>query len=84
MWIGYNTNLGVKLYSFILAFLLILENILDLLSFLICQLFILLLLLAIAARLYAIDLGIYGYSQSPEKLTASIGIAYILLSLEMY
>lgn len=80
MWIGYNTKLGIKLYHFILhfpinfkkyfrsSFLPDLKNINLLFGF------------AIAARLYAIYLDIYGFSQSPEKLSASVGIAYILLS----
>lgn len=81
MWIGYNSNLGVRLYYFILRFPINFRKYFR--SSLIPNLPVIyvIITIAIATRLYAINLGIYGFSQSPERLSASIGIAYILLSI---
>lgn len=81
MWIGYNTKLGIKLYKMILSFPINFKQYFR--SSFIPNLKIIYLFFAVAilARIYAIKLGIFGYAQTPEKLTASIGIANILLSI---
>lgn len=81
MWIGYSTKLGIRLYNFILRFPIKFKKYFS--SSFIPNMGIIYLIFgfSIAARLYAIDLGIYGYAQTKEQLTASLGIAYILLSL---
>lgn len=81
MWIGYKSNLGVRLYNFILRFPINFRKYFRSSSIPKLPTIYILIVIAIATRLYAIDLGIYGYSQSPERLSASIGIAYILVSV---
>ena len=80
MWIGYNTKLGIKLYHLIIRFPINFKKYFR--STFKPNLMIVYLIfgLAFASRLYAIKLGVYGYSQTPEKVTASLGIAYILQS----
>jgi hypothetical protein len=80
MWIGYNTKLGIKLYKIILSFPIKFKKYFRSSFVPDLQVVYLIFIFAIAARLYAINLGIYGYSQSQAKLNASIGIAYILMS----
>ncbi len=80
MWIGYNTKFGIKLYHFILRFPINFKKYFRSSFIPDMQIVYLIFGLAIGTRLYAIQLGIYGFSQSTEKLTASIGIAYILMS----
>ena len=80
MWIGYKSNLGVKLYNFILRFPINFKKYFSSSFEPNLPSIYIILVLVIAARVYAIDLGIYGYSQSPDKITASIGIVNILLS----
>lgn len=81
MWMGYKSNMGVKLYNFILKFPIDFRHYIR--SSLIPKLPIIyaLIIIALATRLYAIDLGIYGYAQSPDRVSESIGIAYILVSV---
>lgn len=80
MWIGYNNKIGVKLYHLILSFPVNLKKYFRVSFIPKLNTIYILFGLTIAARVYAIYLGIYGFSQSPEKVTAAIGIAYILLS----
>ena len=81
MWIGYNTQAGEKFYNLILSFPIHLKKYFR--SSFTPNLGLIYLFsgLAVSARLYAINLGIYGFTQSEEKLTASIGIAYILIAI---
>lgn len=81
MWIGYNTKLGINLYKLILRFPINIKKYFRTSFIPNIGLIYLIFVLAIAARIYAIYLGIFGYSQTPENLTASIGIAYLLLSV---
>ena len=81
MWIGYNSKLGIKLYHLILRFPINFKQYFRSSFVPDLKIIYLFFALAIAARLYAIYLGIYGFSQSPEKVSASIGISYILLSI---
>ena len=81
MWIGYKSNLGVRLYNFILRFPINFRKYFRSSSIPKLPAIYILIVIAIATRLYAIDLGVYGFSQSPDRLSASIGIAYILVSV---
>jgi hypothetical protein len=81
MWIGYSTLFGNKLYHLILHFPINLKQYFR--SSFLPKLKIIYLIfgLAIAARLYAINLGLYGYIHSTAPFTSSEGIAYILLAI---
>lgn len=81
MWIGYNTNLGIKLYKLILRFPINFKKYFRTSFTPNLKIIYFIFGLAIVARVYAIYLGIFGYAQSPESLKESIGIAYILLSI---
>lgn len=81
MWIGYNTNLGIKLYKLILRFPINFKKYFRRSFTPNLRIIYVIFSLAVIARIYAIYLGIFGYSQSPENLKESIGIAYILISV---
>lgn len=78
MWFGYKSRWGLKLYKFLL------NNIFDVRKFLrrsfeLNYLFIyLILILSIIFRIVAINLGVYGYSQTQEANVAAAGIIQIL------
>ena len=81
MWIGYNTKLGIKLYKLILSFPINFKKYFR--SSFTPNLKIIYLFFALLywQGYMLFILGIFGYAQTPEKLTASIGIANILLSI---
>jgi hypothetical protein len=81
MWLGYNTKIGNKLYKLILHFPINFKKYFRSSFIPNLKIIYLIFILAIASRIYAIYLGIFGYSQSPENLKESISIAYILLSI---
>lgn len=81
MWIGYNTKIGIELYQFILRFPVNFKRFFRSSFVPDMKMIYLFVGLAITARIYSIYLGIFGFAQTPEKLTASIGIAYILNSI---
>jgi hypothetical protein len=81
MWIGYKSKLGVRLYNFILRFPINYRKYFRSSSIPKLPAIYIITVLAIATRLYTIDLGIYGYASSPDRLSASIGIVYILVSV---
>ena len=62
MWIGYNSNLGVRLYNFILRFPINFKKYFRSSSIPNLPAIYVIIALTIATRLYAINLGIYGYS----------------------
>ena len=80
MWIGYNTKLGFKLYRFILRFPINLRKYFQNSFIPNLKTIYLIFGFVIIVRIIAINLGIYGYSQSPEKVSAVIGIFYVLNS----
>ena len=81
MWIGYNSNLGVRLYNFILRFPINFKKYFRVTTKPNLPMIYIIIAISISAKLYAIELGIFGFSQSPEKLSASIGIAQTLLAI---
>lgn len=81
MWIGYKSNLGVRLYNFILQFPINFRKYFRSSSIPKLPVIYILIIIAIVTRLYAINLGIYGSAQSTDRISASIGIAYILVSV---
>lgn len=81
MWIGYKTDLGVKLYRLITSFPINLKKFtrpsfnpnMKLIYFIIA--------LAYAVRVLSIYLGIFGYAQTEETRQASMGFYFILYSI---
>jgi len=81
MWIGYYSQFGIKLYNLILRFPINFRKYFRLTTSPNLFMIYVIIIISIIARLYAIELGIYGFSQTPEKLSASIGIANTLLAI---
>lgn len=80
MWWGYESNFGDRLYNYIL------KRPLGLIKYFRTQLkpnmaFIyVLILISVFARLYAIQIGMFGYSKSPKTLSENIAIALLISS----
>ncbi len=78
MWVGYYSRFGEKLYNFLLG------KPLGLAKYFCTELkpnmgvIITLIVISVLARLYAIQLGIYGYAQSDKALSANIAYAFII------
>lgn len=78
MWFGYYSKYGIKLYTFLMEKPLVLKRYMrselnPRISFIYT-----LIIISIIARLYAINLGVYGYAQSPKALSENIGIAFAI------
>jgi len=80
MWLGYNSKFGDRLYNFLL------KKPLGLTKYFRKELkpnmaFIYtLIVISVFARLYAIQIGIFGFAQSPKTLSENIAIALIINS----
>ena len=81
MWIGYNTTIGYKLYHLILHFPINLKKYLRSSFNPNLKIIYLIFVFAISARIFAINLGVYGYIHSTETFTRDEGIAYILIAI---
>ncbi len=81
MWIGYRTGFGDRIYNFLLGKPLWLERFFrSELNPRMTMIFVLI-IISVLARLYAIELGVFGYAQSEEKLSENIAIAYSINAL---
>ena len=78
MWIGYYTRLGDRLYNFLMS------KPLGLIKYFRSELkprmaiIYTLIIISIVARLYAIQIGVYGYAQSPKTLSENIATAFTI------
>jgi hypothetical protein len=78
MWWGYNSKSGDRFYNFLMKRTLHLskyfrKELKPNLAFIYT-----LIIISVFARLYAINLGIYGYAQSPKALSENIAVALII------
>lgn len=81
MWIGYNTALGIKLYKLILRFPINFRKYLRSSFTPNLKIIYWIIGLAYTARMYAIYMGVYGYSQTAETREAASGFSNILISI---
>jgi hypothetical protein len=80
MWWGYNSKSGDRLYNFLMKKTIALskyfrKELKPNMPFIYT-----LIIVSVFARLYAIDVGVYGYAQSPKTLSENIAIALIINS----
>lgn len=80
MWLGYYSKLGDRLYNFLL------NKPLGLKRYFRSELkpnmafIFILIIISVVARLYAIQIGIYGFAQSPKTLSENLAVALIINS----
>jgi hypothetical protein len=78
MWLGYRSSFGKKLYNLLTSSIFNINRYFKFSYELNYPLIYTLILISIAARLYAINLGIFGYTGTSEQLSESAKIAFAL------
>ena len=80
MWVGYNTNLGNRFYYFLTIKPLGLSKYFRTELKPRMNMIYTLIVISVIARLYAIEIGIYGIAQSPQTLSENFAVMVILSS----
>lgn len=81
MWIGYKTDLGVKLYSLITSFPVNLKKFTRPYFTPNMKLVYFIIVLSYTVRVLSIYLGVFGYAQTEETREGSMGLYFILSSI---